>query len=199
MHQEYQETDGSYQSTNQTNQLSQFGQLYVQGRLYPRQLGSLASHMTYLRCIAYCTHNESARTSQHHRTAKHLILSISLVRLADILVSNGILGKLVRHRLTRQARFIHLQVGGLIQHSVGRYLITRLHKYHIANNHLTTRNLHDCSLANHLNRLFFTQLRQHVELAGSVALKVKTNGSSQYDSSNNADSLDEITFYESQD
>ena len=155
--------------------------------------------MTYLCCIAYCTHNESARTSQHHRTAKHLIFCISLVGLVDILISYGILGKLVRHWLTRQARFIHLQVGGLIQQSISRYLIARLHKNNVANNHLATRNLHDCSLSNHLNRLFLTQLRQHIELAGSIALKVKANGSSQYDSSNNADSLNEITLYEGQD
>ena len=54
------------------------------------------------------------------------------------------------------------------------------------------------AVAQHLHRLFLVKCRQHIELPGSIALKIKANGGSKEYGQNNANGLYKVVLHKSQ-
>ena len=82
--------------------------------------------------------------------------------------------------------------------SVGRHLVARFYDDDIADDDVAAGNLLHAAVAQHLDGLFLAQLRQHVEAACGIALKVEAHGGGQYDGGYDADGLDEVVLHESQ-
>ena len=198
MPQEEQEADRGHAATHLADELGKPLQLYVQRGLYTRNLRRLTGYVAYLRLIAHGRHHVAAGAVHHHRRTQQHVLRISLpiifIPLFAFLSSHSFR----RQQLARQARLVHLQAGSLRQPSVGRHFVAGLHQHHVAYHHFAAGNQLYTTVSHHLYRLLLAHLCQHVELAGSVALKVESYRGGQEDGGKNAQGLDIVVLHHRQ-
>ena len=128
------------------DELGQTVKLDVQGGLHVRLLRTAARHPAYLRRIAHRRYTVGATTVHHHRrTQQHVRRIGTAMTLATDM--------LMRHRLARQRRFVHLQRIALQQHTVGRNLVASLDIHRVTDNDITAGHRRHLTIAQHLHRL----------------------------------------------
>ena len=172
--------------------------------------------MTNLRHVAHCRHHKSSRAVHHHGRPQHHILRIRLpTSFFRLLTSFFLLPSSIillpsylfrRQHLARQAAFVHLQVRGFYQLSVGRHFVARLHNDDIAYHHLPSWYLYHFLLqpsclsppSHHLHRLFLANLVQQVKAPGGIPFKVETHRRGQDDGCDDAHRLHEVLLHEGQ-
>jgi len=169
--------------------VGEFGELYVERRLFLALFGGLSCHFSYFGGVAHPLHLHGAVSVGDGGSSHHAVGGVG-----GLVVEVGFVGGLVHHQFSGQARLVDLQRDGLHQLSVGRHFLAGVQYDDVAHDHVFSWNLVYFSVSDDGDGCFFSHLVEEVELLVGVVFKVESYARGEEDGEEYSDGFGILAF-----